>query len=204
MLRLYRDPDEKVKSYLDICQEPIPEPVLDVVRTEDIFRCMNFIVLGIYNTKKLNETQQNIEKQITENGGTVLKETDIRNRSKLSFLNHHYCVLPSRSSFDSFIRGTVPRKAFYHTTLGNWTYINVQFILVCLKKKSLVDPQKYVFEIDDSQRSKFRRIRHQSIAPQLQRQSQPSTFATIMYHTAMRKYKTESKKTLKRKLSNVD
>ena len=168
----------------------------------------DFIVLGSYG--HFQETQGSIEKKITENGGTVLKATDIVNRSKLSFLNHHYCVLPNRKDIDSFIQSPVTRetvaatKAFYHTTLGNWTYICVEFILVCLKKKSLVDPQKYVFEIDASQRSKFRRIRHQSIAPQLQRQSQPSTFATIMYHTAMRKYKTESKKTLKRKLSNVD
>jgi len=55
MLRLYRDPDEKVKSYLDICQEPIPEPALDVERTEEIFRCINFIVLGCYGHFK--ETQ---------------------------------------------------------------------------------------------------------------------------------------------------
>ena len=80
VLRLYRDPNEKVKSYLDICQEPIPEPVLDVVRTEDIFRCMNFIVLGNYGTKQFKETQDSIEKKITENGGTVLKATDMDQR----------------------------------------------------------------------------------------------------------------------------
>ena len=200
MLRMYGHPlaDEDVKSYHAICQEPIPEPKLGLQRTEDIFKGINFIVLGNYAQFKEFRTQGSIEEKITENGGTILNNTDILKRSKLSFLNHHYCVLPNRKCIDSFTRGDAgTTQAFYHTTLGNWTYISVKFILKCLENKSLLDPTEDVFEID---RSNFRRICHQLIAPQLRRQSQSSTYTPITFHTAMRKYKTA----LKRKLSDVD
>ena len=210
MLRRYRHVNENFKSYLEICREPIPEPVLDNQRTDDIFRCINFVVLGSYG--HIKETQSSIEKKIRENGGTILNNTDIVSRSKLSFLSHHYCVLPNRNVIDTFIgspltKETATTKAFFLTTQGNWTYISADFILACLKEKSLVDPKDYMFNVDVSARIKFRRIRHQSIAPQLQRQSQPMTSASgsITYHTALRKYKNALQRNfLKRKISCVD
>ena len=138
LLRRYRlSNEDDVKSYLEICREPIIEPVLDFHRTAENFRCMTFIVLGTYGN--IRQTQASIKKTITEHGGTVLNNTDIVNRSKLSFLSHHYCVLPNRRSIDSFtcnqvIKDTSSTKAFYHTTLGNWIYINAEFIFKCSEK----------------------------------------------------------------------
>ena len=177
LLRRYRlSNEDDVKSYPKIRREPILEPVLDIHRTVDNFRCLNFIVLGTYGN--IRQTQTSIEKTITANGGTVLNNTDIVNRSKVSFLSHHYCVLPNRRCIDSFtcnlvvIKDTSATKAFYHTTLGNWTYINTEFIFKCSAKSHwwIQNPRDYIFQVDVSAMFSFRKIRYQSVAPQLQRQ----------------------------------
>ena len=90
---LQQCPDQMAKTYLQICQESIDVPSLDIGRTSDIFRCMNFVVLGTFG--HLKETQGSLGRKILENAGIVLSNTDIINRSKLSFLSHHYCVLPN-------------------------------------------------------------------------------------------------------------
>ena len=103
------------KTYLEISLEPITEPELDYLRTKDMFRGMHFVILGTYG--HLKETQSSLEKKITENGGNVVSNVDIINRSKLNFLSHHYCILPNRNCNDAFIKGQ-PRKekaAIYDT-----------------------------------------------------------------------------------------
>ena len=57
--KLYRKTDV-TKRYLEICREPIPEPELDYLRTEDMFRGMHFVILGAY--AHLKETQASLEK----------------------------------------------------------------------------------------------------------------------------------------------
>ena len=62
LLRRYRLSNEDVvKSYLEICREPIIEPVLDFNRTAEIFRCMTFIVLGTYGN--IRQTQALVSKK---------------------------------------------------------------------------------------------------------------------------------------------
>ena len=195
------------KTYLEICCEPIPEPELDYLRTEDMFRGMHFVILGTYG--HLKETQASLEKKITENGGNVVSNVDIINRSKLNFLSHHYCILPNRNCIDAFIKGQQGKekaatKALFNTILGNWIYLNAEFVIACVQKKSLIDPKGYVFEVDESARAKFKTMKYISMAPQLQRQSNPLRHGSLTYHTAMRKYKNALKKaTLKRKLDDV-
>ena len=65
MVGRYRNMNENVKSYLEMCREPTPEPVPDNQRTDD-----NFVVLGSYG--HIKETQSSIERKIRENGGTIL------------------------------------------------------------------------------------------------------------------------------------
>ena len=201
---LQQCPDQLAKTYLQICQESIDVPSLDIGRTGDIFRCMNFVVLGTY--RYLEETQGSLERMILENSGIVLSTTDIINRSKLNFLSHHYCVLPKSKCIDALEKNTKETpvtKAVYHTTLGNWTYLKAEFIIHCVKKNMLMDPKEYTFELDATVRSKLRNIRFHTIAPQLQRQSQPLRAGSITYHTAIRKYKT-AQKALKMKFTSVD
>ena len=96
---LQQCPDQIAKTYLQICQESIDVSSLDIGKTSDIFRCMNFVVLGTYG--HLNETQGSLERKILENAVIVLSNTDIINRSKLGFLSHHYCVLPNGKCIDT-------------------------------------------------------------------------------------------------------
>ena len=204
---LQQCPDRIAKTYLQICQESIDVPSLDIGRTSDIFRCMNFVVLGTYGD--LKETQGSLERKILENAGIVLSNTDILIRSKLSFLSHHYCVLPNSKCIDTLVKNTpgtnetLVTKAVYHTTLGNWIYLKAEFITECVKRNMLMDPKEYTFELDDTARAKLRKIRFQNIAPQLQRQSQLLRAGSITYHTAIRKYKT-AHKALKRKFNSVE
>ena len=194
-------------GYLQICQESIDVPSLDIGRTSDIFRCMIFVVLGPYG--HLKETQGSLERKILENAGIVLSNTDIINRSDLRFLSHHYCVLPNSKCIDTLVRNTpgtqetLVTKAVCHTTLGNWIYLKAEFITNCVKKNMLMDPKDYTFELDATARAKLRNIRFQNIAPQLQRQSQPLGAGSIPYHTAIRKYKT-AQRALKKKFNSVD
>ena len=161
------------------------------------------------NIWDLKETQESLERKILENAGTVLSNTDIIIRSKLSFLSHHYCVLPNSKCIDTLVKNTpgtkerLVTKAVYHTTLGNWIYLKEEFITECVKKNMLMDPKEYTFELDATARAKLRKIRFQNIAPQLQRQSQPLRAGSITYHTAIRKYKT-AQKALKRKFNSVE
>ena len=139
----------------------------------------------------------------------VVSNVDIINRSKLNFLSHHYCILPNRNCIDAFIKGQQGKekaatKALSNTILGNWIYLNAEFVIACVQKKSLIDPKGYVFEVDESARAKFKTMKYISMAPQLQRQSNPLRHGSLTYHTAMRKYKNALKKaTLKRKLDDV-
>ena len=180
------------KTYLEICREPIPEPELDYLRTEDMFRGIHFVILGTYD--HLRETQSSLEKKITENGGNVFSNVDITNRSKLNFLSHHYCILPNRNCIDAFIKGQPGKekaatKALSNTILGNWIYLNAEFVIACVQMKSLIDPKGFVFEKYESARAKFKTMKYISMAPQLQRQSNPLRHGSLTYHTAMRKYK---------------
>ena len=124
---LQQCPDQIAKTYLQICQESVDVPSLDIKRTSDIFRCMNFVVLG--TNGHLKQTQGSLERKILENAGIVLSNTDIINRSKLSFLSHHYCVLPNSKCIDTLVKNTpgtnetLVTKAVYHTTLGIWIYL---------------------------------------------------------------------------------
>ena len=76
MLRRYRHMKENVKSYLEICREPIPEPVVDIQRTDYVSSCINFVVLGTYG--HIKETQSSIERNTRENGGRILNNTEPR------------------------------------------------------------------------------------------------------------------------------
>ena len=204
---LQQCPDQITKTYLQICQESIDEPSLDIGRTSDFFRCIHFVVLGTYG--HLKETQGSLERKILENVGIVLSNTDIINRSKFSFLSYHYCVLPNSKCIDTLVKNTpgtketLATKAVYHTTLGNWIYLKAEFITDCVKKNMLMDPKDYTFELDATARAKLRKTRFQNIAPQLQRQSQPLGAGSITYHTAIRKYKI-AQKALKKKFNSVD
>ena len=204
---LQQCPDQITKTYLQICQESIDEPSLDIGRTSDIFRCIHFVVLGTYG--HLKETQGSLERNILKNVGIVLSNTDIINRSKFSFLSHHYSVLPNSKCIDTLVKNTpgtketLTTKAVNHTTLGNWIYLKAEFITDCVKKNMLMDPKNYFFELDATARAKLRKTRFQNIAPQLQRQSQPLGAGSITYHTAIRKYKI-AQKALKKKFNSVD
>ena len=90
------------------------------------------------------------------------------------------------------------------TILGNCIYLNAEFEIACVQKKSLIDPKGYVFEVDDTARAKFKTVKYISLAPQLQRHSNPQRHGSLNYHTAIRKYKNNLKKAaLKRKTDNV-
>ena len=201
---MYRN---EVKSYLQICTESIDVPSLDIGRTNDIFKGMNFVILGTYGHMK--DTQGSLGMIILKNSGTVLNNTDIINRSKLNFLSHHYCVLPNSKCIDALSKSppgtkeTLITKAVYHTTLGNWTYLKAEFIIDCVEKNMLIDQKEYVFELDATTMAYMRKIRFQTVAPQLQRQSQPLRSGRMTYHTAIRKYRT-AKKAMKRKFSSID
>ena len=52
------------KAYLEICREPIPEPEIDYLRIEDMFRGMHFVFLGTCG--HLKETRASHEKKITK------------------------------------------------------------------------------------------------------------------------------------------
>ena len=82
-LESYRKLYGKTKTYLEICREPIPELELDYLRIEDMFRGMHFVILGTRG--HLKETQSSLEKKITENGGNVVSNVEIINRSKCIF-----------------------------------------------------------------------------------------------------------------------
>ena len=88
-LEPYRKLYGKIKTYLEICREPIPEPELDYLRTEDMFTGMHFVILGTHG--HLKEIQASLETKITENRGNVVSNVDIIDRKKLNFLSHHYC-----------------------------------------------------------------------------------------------------------------
>ena len=68
-----------------------------------MFGGRHFVILGTYG--HLKETQASLEKKIAENGGNVVSNVDIINRSKLNFLSHHYCILPNRNCIDAFNNG---------------------------------------------------------------------------------------------------
>ena len=71
------------KSNLEICREPIPEPELDYLRIEDLFRGMHFVLLETYG--HLKETQASLEKKITENGGNVVSKVDTITEARWKF-----------------------------------------------------------------------------------------------------------------------
>ena len=127
----------KTKTYLEICREPIPEPALDYLRTEDMFRGMHFVILVLYG--HLKETQATLENKITEKGGNFASNVDIINRSKLIYLSQHFCVLPNRNCIDAFINGQPGKekaatKALSNTILGNWIYLSAEFVIACVQK----------------------------------------------------------------------
>ena len=75
----------KTKTYLEICRGPIPKPELDIaLGTEDMFRGMHFVILGINGHMK--QTHASLEKEIIKNGGNLLSNVDIINKSRLTFL----------------------------------------------------------------------------------------------------------------------
>ena len=125
-------------------------------------------------------------------------------------MSHHYCILPNRNCIDAFIKGqqgkeTAATKALSNTILGNWIYLNAEFVIACVQKKSLIDPKGYVSEVDESAIAQFKTMKYISMAPQLQRQSNPLRHGSLTYHTEMRKYKNTLKKAaLKRKLDDVE
>ena len=58
-LESYRKLYGKTKTYLEICREPFPEPELDYLRAQDMFRGMHFVILGKYG--HLKETQASLD-----------------------------------------------------------------------------------------------------------------------------------------------
>ena len=136
-LESYRKLYGKTKTYLEIGREPIQEPELVYLGTEDMFRGIHIVILGTYG--HLKETQASLEKKITEKGGNVVSNVDIINRSKLNFLSHHYCILPNRNCSNAFINGQPGKekaatKALSNTILGNWIYLKAEFVIACEQK----------------------------------------------------------------------
>ena len=193
------------KTYLENCREPIPEPELDVMILK-LKTCLEVCILSFLEHMVFSsESREEDHKK----GGNVVSNVNIINRSKLDFLGCHYCILPNRNCIDAFIKSQpgkekVATKALSNTTLGNWIYLNAEFVIPCVQKKSLIDTKDYVFEVDESPRAKFKTMKYISMALQLQRQLNRLRHGSSTYHTARRKFRNTLKKaSLKRKIDDV-
>ena len=176
------------KTYLELCRES--------------FLNLNLTILEL-KTCSWNiwspERNSSLEKKMTEIGGNLVSNVDNINRSTLNFLSHYYCILPNRNCIDAFNNGqpgkeNAATKALSNTILGNWIYLNTEFVIACVQKKSFIHPKGYVFEVDVSERTKFKTMKYISMAPQLKRQSNPLRHGSLTYHTSLRKYKNTLKR----------